>query len=175
MKRRSSEEIVKEYRQLIADLFKVDIVNVEFWHSAAHQLYSYKYIQEGAKPVTHFEVYFPEKNPEDNGTVKGTYYLCIKTIKVASFELYSMPRCCGILLSCNATVSEGYRNKGLGSLLNKMRKEISTNLGYTILLCTDRSQNEPQRKVLQKNEWEDIYKFKNKRTGNDVFISIIKT
>lgn len=110
----------------------------------------------------------------------GNYYLDIvddkgiTQIRAAQFTLIQMVNCCGIMVSTVARVDEEYRHRGLGTLLNKLRMDIARDLGYTILLCTDIIKNEYQRKILAKNKWEDIFKFVNKKTNNEIAISVIK-
>ena len=38
---------------------------------------------------------------------------------IASWELYQMPHCCGIMVSTRAHVGEPYRGKRVGGVLNK--------------------------------------------------------
>ena len=102
------------------------------------------------------------------GDVKGT-----KTRVAASFELHPMINCCGICVSTKAFVAEGFRRKGLGTLLNNLRIEIARLNGYGLLLCTDVESNEAQRKVLAKNGWKDVHDFVNPWTQNKVFISVV--
>lgn len=106
----------------------------------------------------------------------GHYRLDIdNTIWAASWRLYQMPHCCAICVSCESSVKPAFRGKGLGTLLNTMRKEISTMLGYSLLLCTDIEANTPQRKILATNGWKDIYSVLNRRTNNVVHISVVNT
>jgi GNAT superfamily N-acetyltransferase len=92
---------------------------------------------------------------------------------VASFQLHPMINCCGICVSTQAFVMDAYRNQGLNTLLNSLRIDMARHLGYSLLLCTDVVNNSPQRRVLKKNGWRDIYKFVNRRTSNTVAISVI--
>jgi len=92
---------------------------------------------------------------------------------IASWELYQMPHCCAIAVSCRAFVELQYRSKGLGALLNNLRQEIARLLGYSLLLCTDTSINTHQRQLLATNGWSDICTVFNKRTKNTVYISVI--
>lgn len=106
----------------------------------------------------------------------GHYRLDIDGYQYAAeWKLYQMPHCCAICVSCNAEVAKPFRGKRLGTLLNNLRKELSTHLGYSLLLCTDIAQNEHQRKLLATNGWRDIYSVVNRRTGNHVYISVVNT
>lgn len=89
---------------------------------------------------------------------------------VAAFCLNQLDGCCGVCVSYHAGVSMAYRNRGIGSLLNQMRQQIAWNWGYTVILCTDRCDNECQEKILSRNAWDRMMTFCNRRTGNDVSI-----
>lgn len=91
---------------------------------------------------------------------------------ISKFKLYEMPHCCGIMVSCQAYINTIYRNKKVGTALNLMRQDLGRMLDYTVMLCTDIESNEHQRKLLAKQGFQDIYKFSNKRTNNDVFVSV---
>lgn len=97
-----------------------------------------------------------------------------RTNFMAGWKFYEMPHCCGILVSCNASVHVDFVNKGVGTFLNTFREDVATHLGYPLLLCTDIASNTKQRAILKKNNWEDIYKFVNSRTKNTVYISVKK-
>ena len=103
----------------------------------------------------------------------GCYVIKMEKEVLASFQLVQMIGCCGILVSTQSSVHRKLRGKGLGTVLNSLRVEMARNMGYGILLCTDVESNAAQRKILAKNGWQDIYDFKNPRTGNRVFISVI--
>lgn len=91
---------------------------------------------------------------------------------IASFKLYRMPHCCGILVSCDSYVYPAFQFRGLGTLLNNLRQDIGKYLGYSLILCTDKENNYSQRTVLKKNEWKDIFDFHNRKSGNKVVISV---
>jgi hypothetical protein len=95
-----------------------------------------------------------------------------KMEKVHTFSLYEFPSCCAFCVSTRAFTYDGFRNIGVNNLANQLRIFIAKECGYTALLCTDVLSNVAQRKTLQKNGWEDILQINNKRTGNDVAISI---
>lgn len=94
--------------------------------------------------------------------------------RVAGFSLLQLPGCCGVALSTGAHVACSYQRKGLGYILNELRKDLSREAGYTVLMCTDVMHNEAQRKILQHNGWKDVFDFVNKRTGNKVAISVVE-
>lgn len=91
---------------------------------------------------------------------------------VSTFELYQMPHCCGICVSTASNVITPFQKLGIATYLNQFRQDVARIMGYTIIFCTDCEKNTAQKKVLAKNEWMDIYQFKNKRTGNLLNISV---
>ncbi len=91
--------------------------------------------------------------------------------QISRFKLSGLNGCNEICVSSDSYVDPKYRNKGVATRLNSFRKEFAIAAGFSILLCTDRSDNIEQRKLLKRNCWKDIYSFKNK-DGNEVNISI---
>ena len=103
-----------------------------------------------------------------------TYVLMLGEKTIASFELHPMIGCCAICVSTAAKVAKKYQGKGLGTILNKLRIHLAREQRYGTLLCTNVATNIPQRKILKKNGWKDIFTFLNPRTGNKIFISVVK-
>jgi hypothetical protein len=95
---------------------------------------------------------------------EGTYLLWIGQECAAGFSLVAMPGCCGIVISTGAYVYSQYRQRGLGTLLNNLRKQMAWDMGYSLLLCTDVITNIPQQKIL--SDWTPLGNFTNRRTGN---------
>lgn len=91
---------------------------------------------------------------------------------IALFSIEQLRGCCGVCVSTGAHVSMPYRRLGLGTLLNEMRLGMAKRLGYGVMLCTDVITNGPERKLLAKNGWKDVHKFRNPRTGRQVAISV---
>lgn len=106
--------------------------------------------------------------------VAGKYDLIRGKTIVSSFELVPMINCCGIIVSTRVVVTEDFRNRGLGTILNSLRIDIARNLGYGLLLCTDVVDNIPQQRILIANGWKSIEEFINPRTKNRVAIHTIK-
>ena len=103
----------------------------------------------------------------------GTYRLLVNDGVAASWKLYQLPHCCAIAVSCESLVNSNYRGKRLGTTLNSLRQDIARVMGYSLLLCTDITTNTHQRQLLATQGWKDIYQVHNKRTKNDVIISVI--
>lgn len=136
------------------------------------------------REITEIEYFEPEKKDGEetgnqirhttwNNWSEGTYSVICKNKIVATFELYKMPHCCAILVSCKAFVSEKFRNKRIGTILNQLRQDIGRLLGYSLLMCTDIEKNIYQRQLLNTNGWKDLYNVVNKRTNNKIYISVI--
>jgi len=79
--------------------------------------------------------------------------------------------CCGVVVSFHACVDVEYQNKGVGTILNQLRKDLARDAGFSVILCTDKVRNTAQRKLLTKNGWDDILQFTNDKTGNLVALS----
>lgn len=109
---------------------------------------------------------------EDSGDVR--FSIRTKTHNIAGFTMLQLPGCCGVAISTRAVVGVPYRKRGLGALLNELRKDIAREAGYTVLMCTDVTRNTPQRKILEKNGWKNVFSFVNRRTGNEVAISVVE-
>lgn len=104
-------------------------------------------------------------------------FMLIKTRtdkNISTFRLLQMPGCCGICISTQNFIFDEFRGRCLNNIFNKFRMNVARHLGYTILLCTDLHDNEPQKKTLVKNGWKDIYSFVNNRTGNLLNISVVQ-
>lgn len=111
-----------------------------------------------------------------SGYITDAQFLAVRAStqrSIAYFRLNQLHGCCGVLVSNGASVVESFQNKGVGTVLAKLRIDLAKHFGYTTLLCTDIMTNEPQRKILAKLGWKDVHDFKNSRTNNQVAISIL--
>lgn len=108
------------------------------------------------------------------GSRLHTYY--VKTSPgdetVTTFALYEFPSCCAFCVSTRVIVEPKFRSKGVNNVANKLRQAIARECGYSALLCTDVESNRPERHTLITNEFQDIYRIRNKRTTNTVIISV---
>lgn len=101
---------------------------------------------------------------------------------IATFTIQQMINCCGAAVSTSAQVTKKFRGKGLGKILNEMRKVIAYELGYALLICTaivrDKSGNTlyfiAQNKILKDNKWTCGTVFNSRRTGNQIGLHFIK-
>lgn len=85
---------------------------------------------------------------------------------VGGFELAEMPGCCGIAVLYHVFICVDYRNKGFGQRLTRLQKLISSYKNYTVMVCTDKISNTPQRTVLKKFGFIPQFSFRNRRTNN---------
>lgn len=184
-----TKALLDKYSKLIAGLLKMDALDFKFYtvndiryHSSMWKMMLEDKNTIEIKEIEYFE---PEKNDKGEETgnqirhirwndwSEGKYVIFCKDKLLSSFELYKLPHCCAILVSCKAYVAEEFRGKRLGTLLNNMRQDIGKLLGYSVLMCTDIEANIHQRQLLATNGWKDIHDVKNKRTGNKVYLSVI--
>jgi len=175
-----TKEVLDKYRKILSGLLGSDYKpeDIRFFKSCKDSYFGITTsLDRLPKSFTEIGSFEYEDKPEDEHNVinwsEGTYAVYAKETVLSTFKLYRMPHCCGILISCNAFVNKEFRGKRVGTTLNMLRQDIGRVLGYSLLMCTDISQNAPQRKLLATNGWTDLKSFKNKRTGNTVFVSSI--
>lgn len=107
------------------------------------------------------------------GIGKVQFKLFDSNTNIAEFYLAEMPGCCGIVISTAAFVVPGRRNVGLGQYLNNLRKKLAKELNYAVMICTDVDKNLPQQSILNKNGWEKILSFTNRKTLNEVSMHMV--
>lgn len=185
-----TKEILDKYQKIVAGLLKVNQAEIRFFMHANGVYDSEASIKAAIKSgqlreIKEIEYFEPEKDEDNNETgnqirctrwqnwSEGNYFMTLNYKLIASWELYKLPHCCAILVSCRAHVKEEFRGKRVGTILNNLRQDIGKLLGYSTLMCTDIGQNVHQRQLLATNGWKDIHEVKNKRTGNKVYVSVI--
>lgn len=146
---------IEKYEKILSELLKIDIT-FEYYITFGN-LYPAEWRKLTINDIPR------SKNNEG---------LLIRINKITQFKLVQLPGCCGICISTGVFVHNNYRNKGINSILNNMRIELAKYSGYGILLCTDKDNNDYERKTLNKNDWKDIYSFINPRTNNKLNITI---
>ena len=116
------------------------------------------------------------KPDEGYGTKLNMYYVLDinphRTQMITSWALYQFPSCCAFCVSTQAFVNEKLRSKGINTLSNTFRQELAKDAGYTALICTDIATNYGERITLQRCGFQDIFSVVNKRTKNEVYISV---
>lgn len=115
-------------------------------------------------------------HPQKPGESSTLIYLAREDASgyVAYGYLSPFPGCCGLVVSWGAQVTFLFRHKGIGAIMNLVRIDYARSLGYGQLICTDKTINDPQRRILAKNGWKDILEFTNPRTHNHIAVSVVK-
>lgn len=85
-------------------------------------------------------------------------------------ELNPFPGCNQIVVSNHAFIEEQYRGGGHGSVAHQDRLKLIKELGYDLVLCTSIAGNHVQTKILENNKWSRVASFKNRETGNWVYL-----
>ncbi len=187
-----TSELLDKYRKVLSSILKCKEDEIRFFvgevpygtSTLAATLQHGKDRPGAVKEIAELEYFKPkyENGQETGGQVRytqwnnwseGKYLVFVKNSLLTTFELYKMPHCCAILVSCKAFVTEKFRNKRIGTIMNSFRQDIGRVLGYSLLFCTDIEQNECQRKLLKTNGWKDVHSVVNKRTNNRVYLSVI--
>lgn len=86
--------------------------------------------------------------------------------KIGYFYLAGFPGCCGACILTSVYVQYEYQNRGIGTALNKFRIALAKKLEYSIIVCT--CIDGPTKRIMEKNEWQKVLNFMNKRTYNNV-------
>jgi hypothetical protein len=158
------KNIVAKYQARIAALLGIAPEDVSFM--AADGVVTKYQPLSAARPIG---------KPAGEDFLLGRYILFVAgaNYPIASFKLYALPHCCGVMVSSQAFVAHKWRKRGIGQALNEMRQDLGRFYGYSVMLCTDVVDNEVQRHILQKAGFQDLMQFNNKRTGHQVAISAI--
>lgn len=117
-------------------------------------------------------VKWDSQKPGDSGGTR--YKVWWRGTAITDWCLVPFPGCCAFCISTQVWVSPTFRKRGINTLSNKFRQEIASDAGYTGLICTDVITNEAERKTLKKTGWIDIYGTTNRRTNNEVAISLVE-
>lgn len=86
------------------------------------------------------------------------------------YELNPFPGCNQIVVSNHSWIPPEKRGKGFGDQIHKERLAHIKLLGYDYAICTVKSDNIPQIRILEKNGWRWLDNFFNGETGNSVYI-----
>ena len=85
-------------------------------------------------------------------------------------ELNPFPGCSQIVVSNHGVIYPKERGKGYGSGNHKLRVERAKFMGYDYILCTVKSDNIVEIKILDKNKFKKLDSFVNTETNNIVYI-----
>lgn len=89
---------------------------------------------------------------------------------VGSFYIVPFPGCCGLTIATGVSSRHKVRS-GIGSRLFRLCELISKGNGYTYMICTDVTKNEPTQKIFNNLKYENLLKFKSVRTTNEIVIT----
>lgn len=89
---------------------------------------------------------------------------------IAKFGMLPMPGCKGLCIFHHVSVEPKFQGKGLGQELLRIRLDAARTAGYSGALATVQRDNGKELQILAKAGWTPLQNFKNKRTGNDVFL-----
>jgi RimJ/RimL family protein N-acetyltransferase len=84
------------------------------------------------------------------------------------FELNPFPGCNQLVVSNHSWIDPELRGAGLGTVIHGQRLEKMRILGYDYAICTVKSSNIAQIKILEKYLWKHLDTFMNRETGNRV-------
>lgn len=91
---------------------------------------------------------------------------------IGHFSLSEMPGCCGIMISHNTQIYKDFQGKGIASIFQELKFALAKELGFSLLLCTVREDNEIEKHILQKFGWirHEGSIFQNSRTTNIISV-----
>lgn len=177
------KNFVQEFAEKIAEILQCPVDNVNFEHLREVHDPSIKGRYATKKEWLPIDMDYVKVDTSckefrvrlgaDTDNLMNAILLAESNKLVTTFKLYQMPHCCAILISCNVSVYGSYQKKGIGKTMNLFRIELGRQLGYSCMMCTDIEQNTAQRKILHNNGWKDVHNVINRRTKNNVFISVI--
>lgn len=84
------------------------------------------------------------------------------------YELNPFPGCNQLVVSNHSFIFSVHRGRGQGHKEHYKRLEAARDLGYDAIICTVKSCNTAQIKILQKHGWTKCFKFNNEETECEV-------
>ena len=91
-----------------------------------------------------------------------------RTYTIADFKLIGFPGCCGLVISTQTMVAESCRGRGIGKLLQHLKKHLALSLGFGAILAVTVQKNEIQHKVFEGAGYQHLEDVYNKGTGNTI-------
>lgn len=79
-----------------------------------------------------------------------------------------LPGCCGVGIVSDIHVWSHFRGAGFGHLMTRLLVDACKGMGYTGILCTDVLTNAPQQRIFEKEDFQRVFSFTNRKTGNPV-------
>ena len=110
-------------------------------------------------------------------TYRCSAYVCrdLEGRKAGYFDIQQLFGCCGVavvsgLYGCKYGYGykHGYEDGRMHALFDKLAQARAHEMGYTVLLCTERLTRTIRINAMKENGWEQLSQFNNRRTSNDV-------
>ena len=104
-------------------------------------------------------------------TYRGNNYVCrdLEGRNVGYFSMQQLFGCCGVaVVSAVYGYKHGYEDEEMHAIFDKLAQARAQEMGYTVLLCTDKLERTIRINAMKKNGWEQLSQFNNRRTSNDV-------
>ena len=86
------------------------------------------------------------------------------------YDLTPLPGCPQVIVSTHVFIHPQFRGQGHGKIQHEARLKEMVRLGYDYALCTVRSDNEPQLRILARQSWKALDSFNNTVSGHHVMI-----
>ena len=94
---------------------------------------------------------------------------------VFTFYLEEMFNNCGMLVSTNTYVADGYRKLGIGTVLHAIKEDIARITGYSFMMYTDSVNQEvlkPNQKIMNDIGAKEVFRGVNKRSSSNIAVWI---
>lgn len=94
---------------------------------------------------------------------------------VFTFYLEEMFNNCGMLVSTNTYVGNGYRKLGIGTVLHAIKEDIARITGYSFMMYTDSVNQEvlkPNQKIMNDIGAKEVFRGTNKRSSSNIAVWI---
>jgi len=86
------------------------------------------------------------------------------------YELNPFPGCNQLVISNHALIYKHHRGKGYGKVQHQQRLAKAQELGYNLIMCTVRDDNEVEIHILRQYGWARGAGFVSSETGSSVHI-----
>ena len=89
---------------------------------------------------------------------------------IGFYDLATLPGCAQVAVSTHVFINPHLRGQGHGKTQHQERLGEMIRQGYDYALCTVRSDNEPQLRIMKRHGWDQLAGFDNRVSGNHVLI-----
>jgi len=113
----------------------------------------------------------------DSGLYKESFFFCHDPMhpdieRIACFRLIPFPWNCGVVISVASALDAKIRGQGMSHRFHRIKEQVAKEFGYSAMICTIDSKNVPQLVGAQKNGWDLVKGFGNKRMGSYNLIGV---